>query len=173
MAPPLLDSVEPEDMDEDYTPVPARYDMISEWLNEKHTQNYIFYNFGTVTLQALTSATFDQVIDYPFDQDVLPLKNLILCVTEMQQWLQKSEEHILVYNESSLGQFVVSCLIRTLTEKSQPFQKDLFTSQICNWFVQKCSGKALVNSAQTTYFDYYEKVMTQGFNPGETVPLRF
>jgi hypothetical protein len=84
-------------------------------LTEKHGQNYIYYNFGPTEMHLLCPS-IGQALDYPFTGQFPPLKNLILLVQEMTQWVLKAKDHHIVYSDCVLGHFIATCLIQKLTE---------------------------------------------------------
>ena len=124
----------------------------------------------------LVCPSIAQALDYPFTGQFPPLKNLILIVQEMTQWLLKAKDHHIVYSDCVLGHFIATCLIQKLTEgqfiHGSHAEEDLFSPEICDWFVRKCCGVQVdLNPNQQRYFSYYSQVH-QGFDPSSSNGIR-
>jgi hypothetical protein len=48
---------------------------------------------------------------------------------------------------------------------------ELWTSLICNWFVECCSARFILTKCQKRYLEYFDQVILNDFNPSSKPAL--
>lgn len=117
--------------------------MVAKYLNEKHSDEYILYNFSEKkTLQDVADVPFQMVMDYSLPSSETAeggyewcgppsLDRLFMICIEMSAWLNNGKDHTLAIHvdqkNSTNPYFILSCFMsyqhRDLFENSEEAQK--------------------------------------------------